>query len=40
MFVSEVTYKKEQYYVSDVSLGSHSIASNTQKNSVTLSQSI
>jgi hypothetical protein len=26
--VSEVTYKKEQYYVRDILLGSHSIASN------------
>jgi hypothetical protein len=32
MCVSEVTYKRDQYYVSDVFLGSPSIASNTKKN--------
>jgi len=38
--VSEVTSNKDQYYVGDVSLGSHSIASNNQKHSVTLPQNI
>jgi len=40
MCVSEVTYKRNQYYVSDITLGPHSIASDNQKDSVSLSQSI
>jgi hypothetical protein len=40
MCVSEVTSNKDQYYVRDAHLGSHSIVSNTQKGSVYLSQSI
>jgi len=40
MCVNEVTSNKAQYYVGDVRLGSHSIASNNQKYSVTLPQII
>jgi len=40
MCVNEVTSNKDQYYVRDVRLGSHSIASNTEENSVILSHSI